>query len=138
MVQDTNKEKRPLLTMTGKDSNGEMFTFLRIYLPNEKAWCFRWAFSVVLPRFFPTTLSRVKFIMSDGDFTEYTQIDACIQNFLKNAQRGRCGWHIVDRGWKMHVPGPNAFNSEHQDIYHEVSSHLKNWMYSWMKNKCET
>ena len=33
---DTNNESRPLLTMGGKDSIGNVFIFLRVFLPNER------------------------------------------------------------------------------------------------------
>ena len=34
-TNNTNDEERPLLTIRGKDSNGKMFTALRVFLPNE-------------------------------------------------------------------------------------------------------
>ena len=44
----TNNESRPLLTMGGKDSLDKVFIFLRVFLPNERRWVFRWIFNVVL------------------------------------------------------------------------------------------
>jgi hypothetical protein len=41
---DTNQEDRPFLTITGRDSNGNMSTIIRAYLPNERAWVFCWFF----------------------------------------------------------------------------------------------
>ena len=49
VIEDTNKDNRPLLTASGKDANGKMFTFLRAFLPNEQSLIFRWIFSVVFP-----------------------------------------------------------------------------------------
>ena len=37
---DTNKDKHPLLTISGKDSFGKLFIFLRAFFPNERAWVF--------------------------------------------------------------------------------------------------
>ena len=37
-VASTNKENRPLLTITGKDSNGKMFIILRAFLTHEQSW----------------------------------------------------------------------------------------------------
>ena len=48
-TEKTNNEKRPLLTAGGKDSNGNMFIFLRVFMPNQQSWMFRWIFSVVFP-----------------------------------------------------------------------------------------
>ena len=36
-VSHTNKDKRPLLTISGRESNGKMFIILRAFLPNERA-----------------------------------------------------------------------------------------------------
>ena len=52
-TEKTNNEKRPLLTAGGKDSNGNMFLFLRVFMPNQQSWMFRWIFSVVFPRLIP-------------------------------------------------------------------------------------
>ena len=48
-TMDTNKENRPLLSLVGRDTNGKAFTLLRVYLPNQQLWVFRWVFCVLLP-----------------------------------------------------------------------------------------
>ena len=53
VIKDTNKDDRPLLTVTGKDSNGKMYTFLRAFLPNERQWVYRWVFFSCFPNIFP-------------------------------------------------------------------------------------
>ena len=40
-TEKTNNEKIPLLTAGGKDSNGNMFIFLRVFMPNQQSWMFR-------------------------------------------------------------------------------------------------
>ena len=52
-TEKTNNEKRPLLTLGAKDSNGKVFIFLRVFMPNQQSWMFRWVLSVVFPRFVP-------------------------------------------------------------------------------------
>ena len=87
-VSDTNKDKRPLLTISGKDSFGKMFIILRAFLPNERAWVFRWIFTIVLPTLFPRNLlSQVKAIITDGCPQEFMQIDTARQIYFKNALR---------------------------------------------------
>ena len=39
-VSHTNKDKPPLLTNSGRDNYGKMFTILRAFLPSERAWVF--------------------------------------------------------------------------------------------------
>ena len=36
-TEKTNNEKRPLLTAGGKDSNGNMFIFLQVFMPNQQS-----------------------------------------------------------------------------------------------------
>ena len=91
-TNDTNNESRPLLTMTGKDSNCKMFTFLRAFLPNEKGWVFRWVFSVVFPKLFGNTiLSRIKLIITDGDSQEFNQLDSAIEEFMTHCPMQEIG-----------------------------------------------
>jgi len=40
-IEKTNNEKRPLLTAGGKDSNGNMFIFLRVFMPNQQSLMFQ-------------------------------------------------------------------------------------------------
>ena len=137
-TNDTNNESRPLLTMTGKDSNGKMFTFLRAFLPNEKGWVSRWVFSVVFPKLFGNTiLSRIKVIITDGDSQEFNQLDNTIGEFMPHVYRVRCGWHIIQKGWEVHMMSESAYPLC-KDFYRNVSCVLKDWMYSFMKSQCET
>ena len=67
-TEKTNNEKRPLLTAGGKDVNGKMFIFLRVFMPNQQSWMFRWVFSVVFPRLIPKhILQNIKIVITDGD-----------------------------------------------------------------------
>ena len=45
----TNNKRLSLLTATGKTDLNKIFTVLRAYLPNQRAWIFRLVFSIVLP-----------------------------------------------------------------------------------------
>jgi hypothetical protein len=45
----SNKEGRPLVTVSSKDSYGKMFMVLRAFLPNEQSWSYKWFFQTVLP-----------------------------------------------------------------------------------------
>ena len=139
IVEKTNNEKRPLLVVSGKDSDGKMFTILRAFLPNQRSWIFRWIFSVVFPTMFSKDLlKRVKIIISDGDSHEYQQIDIAINKYLINAKRLRCGWHLVDRGWFNYGPCYQKAGPYELKNFLEVKRNIQSWMYSWMKSNCET
>ena len=97
-VSDTNSDKRPLLTISGKDSFGKIFIILSAFLPNELAWVFKWIFTIVLPALFPRyLLSQV------GCPQEFMQIDIAREIYFKNALRIMCGFHFVQMGWIYHV-----------------------------------
>ena len=91
-TEKTNNEKRHLLTAGGKDSNGKMFIFLRVFMPNQQSWMFRWVFSVVFPRLIHKhILHNIKVVITDGDPQEFLQVDNAMENVIPNAKRVRCG-----------------------------------------------
>lgn len=138
VVEDTNKEGRPLLTITGCDGDGKMYTLLRAFLPNQRAWAFRWVFShVLLTMFSRQTLSKVQIIISDGDAQEYHQIDNMINEYpyLSQIKRVRCCWHVIDRGW--HARGPRISSEFRSSNYKDIVHLCKHWLYSWTHSACE-
>ena len=99
VTEKTNNEKRPLLTAGFKDSNGNTVIFYRCFMPNQQAWMFRWVFCVSWPRLIPKhILDRIKLIQSDGNVTEYNQIDNAIKKYMPHVYQGRCGWHVIHKG----------------------------------------
>jgi hypothetical protein len=141
-VDTTNIESRPFLMICGKDADGKIFVLLQIYLCNECAWQFRcWCFSHVLPLVIgKESIQRVRYIITDGDWNEYIQIDYAIQRSFPNALRGRCAYHIVDipQGRKERTPRSDEFDNE--EIGEEGCKVIKQWIYIWMNaaGGCET
>ena len=136
-TEKTNNEKRPLLTTGGKDANGKMFIFLRVFMPNQQSWMFRWVFSVIFPRLIPKhILQNIKIVITDRDPQEFTQIDNAIQNVIPNAKRVRCGWHIITQGFERHVN--TTFPDIAASVVEKYKKRILNWMYSWMKPQCVT
>ena len=107
VTADTNKEDRPLCTITAKDSNAKFFTVVQCFLPNEKAWSFKWFFQSAVPFLITrSTLQKCIYVITDGDQRMIQQLEDCIQEHMPWAKRGRCSWHIIDRGWATHVKLP--------------------------------
>ena len=105
-THETNNERRPLLTLSVKDSNGKVTVVVRCIAPNERSWFFRWLFQEAVPTLLgPQSLNAVKLIMTDGDSQEMSQVDYAISTYFINAVRSRCGWHLVDRGWRRNCTG---------------------------------
>ena len=140
ITSDTNKEKRPLLTVTAKTALGSMFTIMRAFLPNEKTWIFRWLFSIVIPFSFPkSTLDRVRVIITDGDSQEYTQLDNAIKLHLNQVHRLRCGYHLNKKTWEKNGPAyENYKDLQRKNKCSLQSKIISDWIYSWMKPTCET
>jgi hypothetical protein len=136
---DTNYEDRPFLTITGRDSNGKMFTVIRAFLPNERAWVFRWLFQTVMPALLGREfIGRVKVIVTDGDSQETSQLDIAIALHFQNVCRVRCGWHVVDRGWIRCCPGVRSVSRQNQSAFKANIIQIKAWLYSWMHSTCES
>ncbi len=136
----TNNEKRLLLTFTGRTSEGQTFIFLRVFLPNQKAYSFRWVFQVILPVLLgQQTLKDTEYVISDGDNQECQQLDGAIDLYLPNARRGRCGWHIVVKGIARHCPPKKALHCKYHARYEHFLNYVKKWIFSWMQpGFCET
>jgi hypothetical protein len=75
----TNNEKQPHMNFTGQPSSGQVFTWMRVFLPNKTACAFCWMFHIVLPKLLgDSLLKRINVIISDGDSQETSQIDNAI------------------------------------------------------------
>jgi hypothetical protein len=96
---DSNKEGRPLVTVTSKDSYGRMFFVLRAFLPSEQSWAYKWLFQTVFPKLIGTeVLNKISIVVTDGDSQEITQLEDAVTKFFPSVYRIRCSWHIIDRG----------------------------------------
>jgi len=137
---DTNNEGRPLLSMNGKDTNSRTFTILRVFLPNQQMWTFRWVFCVLLPKIYGNhILSKIKVVITDGDSQETNQMGNAIDQYFPQARRVRCGWHLVNQGWNAYIEGPKLFPKSMQHHYDTVKGISFNWIYSFMNlSHCET
>jgi MULE transposase domain len=90
----TNVEHRPLITIGLRDGSFKMNVIFRAFVPNERAWTFQWLFCDAIPYIFGAdSCKRVKLIVTDGDSTEFGQLDDAIgKGIYGSARRRRCGW----------------------------------------------
>ena len=78
-------------------------------VPNQKAWVFRWLYSVTLSIIFLSkTILRTIF---DGDCQECLKIDATIEKVASNTMRVQCKWNFVDNYWQKY-----CCNALHKDM----------------------
>ena len=132
-----NEDERYLFTMTSIDSMGKTFALLRAFLPHEKAWVFKWLFQTVLPNLFPKDhFQGTKLFITDGDSQECNQLDYVTKEYFPQSAWIRCGWHIVDRGWKQNGPRFGSQLKRNCQLK-KIIQIIKQWMYSWMTT-CKT
>ena len=98
VVHGTNREKRPLLQVCGKDAHGESFVVLQCFMPSKKQWIFLWCFTSAMVKLFgPELLHRVQVVITDGDTQEINAFEDAIASLFVNAKMRRCFWHLLNR-----------------------------------------
>jgi hypothetical protein len=130
----TNNEKRHLLTFTSKTVSAKSFVFLKVYLPDQKASTFRWVFQVAVPKLLgKKTSERVRYAMTDGDSHEFSELDKAIKKYFVNATRGRCAWHIIDKGWKRYGINERIVAPDRRFVLKQALNTILNWLYVFCK-----
>jgi hypothetical protein len=132
---NTNNTNNHLLAFSWRTSTGKQIVFLRIWIPNQKRFSFRWVFKFVLTSVFETrVLLRTRLIMVDGDPQQRGELRKAIVVFMPNAMDGGCGWHLVEQGWKAHGPGVTAVKDvgRNREKFNLFKKRVKDWCYSWM------
>jgi hypothetical protein len=72
VIYGTNRKNHPLLMFAGTGHNRKYFTALRVFLPSECEWVFRYAFEVAIPSLIGrSTVERINKINTDGDMQIY-------------------------------------------------------------------
>jgi hypothetical protein len=124
-THETNNESRPLLTLSVKDSDGNVTVVVRCFAPNERSWLIRWLFQKALPVLKGAqALQLVKLVMTDGDSQEMSQVDYAICSLW--------GWHLAHQGWRQQCRGL-GFWKRKRDVARSQVRVIDNRLYSWMR-----
>ena len=139
-TEGTNDEERPLLTLSVRNSLMKQVVVLRAVLPNNQRWVYRWFFEYVIPSLIGKTFCReVKLVLTDGDWNEMACVDDSFNSCFLKATRGRCGWHVVDRGWARHLDGVvSCRKAADRSELSKIKRTIQCWLYSWMKSSVLT
>jgi hypothetical protein len=71
--------------------------------------------------------------MTNGDSHEFMEVDKAIKKYFVNATRGRCGWHIITKGWQRYGISKKIVPPNQQyDLKQAVSTILK-WLYMFCR-----
>lgn len=131
----TNRERMPLLTVGVRDHEFKMNVVIRAFIPNERAWLFRWIFFHGIPTLMgKDACKKVKLIITDGDSQETSQLDNAIRSKVYgDAIRRRCGWHIIEKGSTFHLHSPvKGVN------FKKIVSIMKLWVQESLMKDVET
>ena len=92
----TNSEGRPLGLTACFDPNMKSFTPLRVFMPSECCWVFRWIFGTAIPTLLgQQNLNRVLFLLTDGDPKIYESWNQVQKEFYPYACHGLCIYHLI-------------------------------------------
>jgi hypothetical protein len=131
---DSNNTGNHLLTFSCRTSTGKQYVFLKIWIPNQKRFTFRWVFKFVIMHLLPQKIfCRTNLFMVDGDPQQRAELVKAIKEFVSHAEDGSCGWHLVSQGWKRHGPTNTCVTTKPQrDRFDLFKTHVCDWIYSWM------
>ena len=123
-----------LLTITAKDSLGYTNVLLRMWIPNQKTWMFRFVLEYVIPTMIGSSYCKlVQAIISDGDPQLIKCIEGAIVKIYKNAIQIPCTWHLVERS--MNGASTNFVAKKHVSKYWKewFLRFFQTWLYSFMR-----
>ncbi|MGH7974394.1 MAG: hypothetical protein ACREBR_02615 [bacterium] len=105
VTMQTNKEKRGLFLVAGKDGNSKGFTGARIFLPSEQRWVFHWVFSHCLPALLTEqVIAMNQLVITDGDSDAYIPLRNLMQaRKFWTGTHSLCEWHLLVQGWRRNV-----------------------------------
>ena len=124
-----------LLTATVKDSFGRTTVILRLWVPNQKAWMFKYVLLVVIPQLLGKEFClRVRVIVTDGDSVLINMVELAIATVYVNARRLPCCWHLIDRPMQK-VFRPRFVTKRGVSVYFVewFCRFLKRWLFTWMR-----
>ena len=134
VTSHSNNKGFHLLTFSSRLSIGKQVVWLWIFIPNQQRFSFRWVFQEAIPTLVPKWLrDRVQFFMKDADPQQRNEIQSAMSSHFVNATEGTCGYHLVNMGWRRHVPHcANILSPSNLEKWHLVVTKIQKWIYSWM------
>ena len=134
VTSHSNNKGFHLLTFSSRLSIGKQIVWLWIFIPNQQRFSFRWVFQEAMPTLVPKWLrDRVLFFMKDADPQQRNEIQSSMKRHFVNATEGTCGYHIVNIGWKKHVPNCTGVLTPVQlRKWSNIVHNIHRWIYSWM------
>ncbi len=100
----SNNKGFHLLTFSSRLSIGKQIVWMRIFIPNQQRFSFRWVFLEAFPKLVSKWLMEcVLFFMKDGDPQQRNEILSAMKTVFVNASERTCGYHVVHMDWRTNV-----------------------------------
>ena len=123
-----------LLTMTVKDSFGKTTVIMRLWIPNQRQWMFRYVLLEVIPKLLGASLcTKVRAFITDGDKDLIAMIDLAISSLYINAVRMPCAWHIIDRPMQKQRSYFHTHKGVSVYFMEWFCRFLQRWLFTWMR-----
>ena len=120
------------LTVTVKDSFGKTTVVLRLWIPNQKEWMFKYVLNVVIPKLLGDRYCQsVKAICTDGDPFLIRMVNLSISTMYTNAVRIPCAWHIIDRPMVAARSRFSPRKSVSNYFIEWFCRLLRGWLFTW-------
>ena len=121
------------LTITSKGSNGSTYVILRMWIPNEQLWMFKYVLHTVIPSFLGKEYCQnVRAIISDGDPQLIKIIHSAIFSVFIKATWIPCTWHLVDRSMITMEPSFHTYKKISKYWKAWFCRFIQNWVYTFM------
>jgi len=138
VTSHSNNSKFCLLIFSCRTSTRKVLNFLRMWIPNERRFSFRWVFHCAIKALgLDVWFKYTRLFMKDGDPQQSNEIRrqmvSSVGGYLSNAFDGTCVYHLIEDGWKRKCPLKSSVPFNCQDDWEKATKKIKTWLYSFMR-----
>jgi hypothetical protein len=129
-----NRQKRPLLVLSGVDGDNKSFTGFRCFMPSKTKQAYKWALHIALPLVNgQATVNRMQCISTDNE--------EALEQAIEESRHHPGGlplhikhrldfYHLFLQPWNQYCSAPSYSSKEVLSALDTV----KEWVYSWITN----
>jgi len=126
-TMDMNKENRPLLIATGCDSDGNSFTVLHVFLPNQRMWAFHWILQTEISALLGSDIKHIQMIDSKEKPCWTMQYHVIFHKFNVDGILLHMVGLALSSLWQCF----DAINK----LFYKICQNILAWLYSWLEAK---
>jgi hypothetical protein len=127
-----NRQKRPLLVVSGADGENKSFTAFRCFMPSKTKQAYKWALHIALPLVNgQDTINRMQCISSDNEEALEQAIEESRHHpggLPRHIMHRLDFYHLFLQPWNQYCNAPSDATPEVRSALDTV----KEWVYSWV------